>query len=65
MESTSVSLTMYCYNIIRGMKRKKGHRSMDSALREILANADIDEEELHELGKKEEYEPPEDWTGTR
>lgn len=61
MGSTTISVTAYCYNIIRGKKREKGHRSMDSALREIIREADIDEEELHERGKRDDYEPPEEW----
>jgi len=47
-----VNISYYARNVLAGVKEQRGHKSFDSALKEVFMRADIDEEELIEIAKE-------------
>lgn len=58
---TTINISEYSRDVLKGLKLKKGHKNYDSALREIMHTSDIDEEELREIAQQDN-DVTEKWT---
>lgn len=59
VKGTSINISPYTRDVIKGLKKKRSHKNYDSALREIFMRADLDEEELIQLAREESNFDPE------
>lgn len=48
----NVNISHYSRNVLAGIKEQRGHKSFDSALKEVFMRADLNEEELIEIAKE-------------